>query len=158
MPMTPETFRQHALEVLDFWRRHAVDGQFGGFIPQLDREGRIYDDSQKHLVAAARLLYTFSQGMLLEGPPWCEEMARRAAKFLLQHFWDAQHGGWYWSCRRDGTPAEKAKRTYGHDFAILALAEFHRATGFARSSSPSPLKGEGGVRVAALPAPCQPRP
>jgi len=133
MEATASEFRDHALDVLDFWRTYAVDREFGGFIPHLDRTGRIYDDSEKYLVAATRLVYTFSQGVLLDGPAWCDDLARHGADFLLKHFLDREHGGWYWRCRRDGTPIETRKRTYGHDFAMLALTEFHRATGDAEA-------------------------
>ncbi|MCK4376205.1 MAG: AGE family epimerase/isomerase, partial [Candidatus Brocadiae bacterium] len=125
-----ETFRRHALQdILPHWHAHAIDGEFGGYIPQLDRRWRITDASRKNLVPTARLIYNFCQGHLLDGPGWCLDDARHGVDFLLQRFWDEIHGGWYWQVDRRGEPTEDAKGTYGHAFAILALSEFHRAFG-----------------------------
>lgn len=129
MQSGPERFRAHALDILSFWRQHAIDREFGGFRCQLDRTGNVSSDAEKHLVGSTRVIYNFSQGMLLDGPAWCEDLARHGVDFLLRHFWDAEHEGWYWVLSRDGSVREDAKRTYGHAFALLALTEFHRATG-----------------------------
>jgi len=126
----PETFRRHALDdILPLWREHAVDRKYGGFLSRLDRRWRVKDADHKDLVPTARLVYNFSQGHLLGGPSWCTELAGHGAEFLLDRFWDPTHGGWFWQVDRQGRPTDQSKRTYGHAFAILALSEFHRATG-----------------------------
>lgn len=130
----PETFRQHALQdVLPHWHRHALDKEFGGYIPQLDRRWRITDPERKSLVVTARLIYNFSQGRLLGGPDWCADAARHGLDFLLKAFWDNTHEGCYWGVNRRGEPTEAAKATYGHAFVILALSEFNRAFGDAQA-------------------------
>ncbi len=127
-PLDAESFRQHALtDILPYWYQHALDREFGGYIPQLDRRWRITDPNRKNLVPTARLIYNFCQGHLLEGPEWCAEAARSGLDFLLKHFWDDEYGGWYWQVDRKGKPREDHKATYGHAFAILALSEFNRA-------------------------------
>lgn len=133
-PLDAETFRRHALrDILPYWYEHALDREFGGYIPQLDRRWRITEADRKHLVPTARLIYNFCQGHLLGGPEWCREAARSGVEFLLGHFWDPEHGGWYWEVDRRGRPRDPDKYTYGHAFAILALSEFRRAFGEAEA-------------------------
>jgi len=133
-PLSAETFRQHALtDILPYWYEHALDREFGGYIPQLDRRWRITDHNAKNLVPTTRLIFNFCQGKLLDGPAWCAEAAKHGLDFLLEKFRDPHDGGWYWQVNRVGQPSDDQKATYGHAFAILALSEYHRAFGDTRA-------------------------
>src|SRR5215216_4475806 len=48
--------------------------------------------------------------------------------FLLAHFWDAAHGGWFWKTARDGTLIDDGKVSYGQSFAIYAMSEYTLST------------------------------
>ena len=126
--------RQHLLtQVLPFWERHSVDNDYGGFITHLDRSGTITDYTEKFLVMQTRMTYSFAAGAQLGGPREWLNFAEQGAVFLLQHFRDREHDGWYWSTTRQGAPRQLAKRTYGHAFAAYALAEYARIAGHRRA-------------------------
>jgi mannobiose 2-epimerase len=126
--------RQHLLTcVLPFWVEHSIDRDYGGFITHLDRAGNVTDASAKYLVMQTRMIYSFAAGHALGGPEEWLNLARLGAGFLLRHFRDVEHDGWYWSVLRDGRPKETAKRTYGHAFATYALAEYAHIGGDQRA-------------------------
>jgi len=119
--------RDHLLtDVLPFWARHSTDYDHGGFITHLARDGTITDSSQKFLVMQTRMIYSFITGASLGGPQEWRSVARQGVDFFLRHFRDVQYDGWFWSVTRQGSPGDSNKRTYGHAFAIYALAEYAR--------------------------------
>lgn len=122
--------RDHVLtQVLPFWERHSIDRDHGGFTTHLARDGRITDSSAKFLVMQTRMIYSFAAGFDSGGPAEWLKLAGQGVDFLLRHFRDPVHDGWYWSTARDGRPRQITKRTYGHAFSALALAEYARVTG-----------------------------
>lgn len=128
--ITSRTFRRHALEdILPYWHRHAIDRECGGYFQNHDRQWCVTDPHHKNLVPTARLVYSFAQGALLDGPDWCAEAARHGLDFMREALWDEERGGWYWQVDRAGGPIDTDKHTYGHAFAILALSEYRRAFG-----------------------------
>jgi mannobiose 2-epimerase len=56
-------------------------------------------------------------------------MADRAYADLVDHFFDREHGGFFWSIDAAGHVLRDRKQVYGQAFAIYALTEYHRATG-----------------------------
>jgi len=112
--------------ILPFWERHGVDQDHGGFVTHLARDGAITGSLAKYLVPQARMIYSFAAGAELGGPPQWLNIARQGADFFLRHFRDLEHDGWFWSVDRQGSPGEMDKRTYGHAFAVYALAEYGR--------------------------------
>ncbi len=54
--------------------------------------------------------------------------ARQGYRYLLEHFHDDQHGGYYWMTDELGTPTNKYKMIYGQAFVIYALVEYYRAS------------------------------
>lgn len=126
--------RDHALaRVLPFWAAHGVDHDYGGYLTDLDCDGSLGQATEKHLVAQTRLVYSFAAGAAAGGPSEWLNLARQGAAFILRHFRDVQHDGWFWSVSRAGQPRETAKRTYGHAFVIYSLAEYARLCGDSRA-------------------------
>jgi mannobiose 2-epimerase len=56
-------------------------------------------------------------------------MADRAFGFVMQKFWDAEHGGAFWRLNGLGKVIDDSKKIYGQAFYIYALTEFHLAFG-----------------------------
>jgi mannobiose 2-epimerase len=54
-------------------------------------------------------------------------MAERAFDYVMNRFWDAQHGGAFWRLDDRGNVMDNSKKIYGQAFYIYALTEFHRA-------------------------------
>ena len=138
--MNPNTQRLAALhgEILDhlengiipFWCERAPDREHGGYLTNFDEAGRHTGTPEKYLNTQCRLLWWFSR-LARRYPGRGEEFvprARAGVDFLVRHFWDAEHGGWFWKVRQDGSRLDDGKVVYGESFAIYALSEYARAT------------------------------
>lgn len=115
--------------ILGFWMKHTLDEKHGGFVGEIDNQLNIVDGAGKSLVLNARILWTFASAYRMYGTSDYLSMAERAYDYLLAHFTDKEHGGYYWMVDAAGSPAETKKQIYGQAFAIYALSEFHHATG-----------------------------
>jgi len=116
--------------LLPFWITRAADRAYGGFLSYYDRHGVATAETTKTFLLHIRLLYTFSSAHRA-GYGWgaCAELARWGADFLLDHFWDDEHEGWFWIADREGRPTVPNKVGYGHCFGIYAFSEYALATG-----------------------------
>ena len=115
-------FRTHLLtDILPRWLELAPTPS-GFFRSTFDRQWRYTGPAEGTLVSQSRLLYTFATGYRLTGDPAYADAVARGAEFLLRHFRDEQHGGWYWSCHETGGVLDDAKDSYGHAFVIFGLA------------------------------------
>ena len=115
--------------IIPFWLERSWDAEHGGFLTNFDEHGRALDTPEKYLNTQCRLIWWFST-LSRRYPEQAAfgELARNGLDFLLAHFWDAEHGGWYWKVRRDGSLLDAGKVVYGQSFAIYALAEYALAT------------------------------
>ena len=109
--------------LLPFWMERAPDREHGGFLTWFDERGIATGETTKTFLSQIRLLYTFSAAQRAGcGGGLCAELARNAADFLLAHYWDDEHGGWYWIADRTGHPTHTQKIGYGQCFAMYAFA------------------------------------
>ncbi|MBN1457917.1 MAG: AGE family epimerase/isomerase [Armatimonadetes bacterium] len=121
--------KEHLLTaILPFWEQHGLDLEQGGFITHLGPDGSVTNPSEKYLVMQTRMLYSFALGVEMGGPNRWLTLARQGFDFLRRHFRDAVEDGWFWSTTREGMARDTQKRTYGHAFVILALAEYARVS------------------------------
>lgn len=117
-------------ELLPFWTTHGEDAEFGGFLTYLDRDGKPTGETVKTLLCQARMIYTYSSAHRAGfGDGAFLAKAEQGVRFVLAHYWDDEHGGWYWTAERDGTPINRSKLTYGTSFMIYALSEYAMASG-----------------------------
>ncbi len=114
---------------LPFWCGPALDHQNGGWMAWLSNDLKPDRSQPKGLIVNARILWAFSAAYRTRPLPIYAEMAARAFEFMMNKFWDAQHGGAYWRLTDDGNVLDDSKKIYGQAFYIYALAEFHRAFG-----------------------------
>lgn len=114
--------------LLPYWIHNTPDRRRGGFIGAIDSQGRVDPEAGKGAVLHARILWTFSVAARLLDSASCRQMADRAYDYLVEHFWDPEHGGIYWMLDAHGCPTHPKKQVYAQAFAIYALAEYHRAT------------------------------
>lgn len=116
-------------EIMPFWLARCWDEEVGGFLTNFDENGRSLPTPEKYLNTQARLVWWFST-LFRRYPERTEfqEIATNGVGFLLRHFWDEKHGGWYWKVTRDGRYLDGCKVVYGQSFAIYALAEYTLAT------------------------------
>lgn len=121
--------RELSDDILPFWQAHAFDGA-GWLVGAVLDDLTVVDDRPRHAVLAARILWTFAAAMRdlpHEAPRW-EPTARTALALVIERFWDADHGGVFWSLAPDGTVESDRKQVYAQAFAIFALAQWHEVS------------------------------
>ena len=119
--------------ILPFWINHTVDHENGGFYGALTNDLQILNDVERSSVLCARILWTYSAAYQQFPRPEYLEMARHAYDYLLRVFWDAQHGGVYWTADKTGHLLNGRKQSYAQAFALYGLAEYHAASGASES-------------------------
>jgi len=116
--------------LLPFWLDRAPDPAYGGILPFFDRNGKPTGATEKTFLSQIRMLYTMSSAHRAGyGGNRCKELADACARFILDHYWDLEHGGWFWIADRQGNPTNTSKVGYGHCFGIYAFSEYFLATG-----------------------------
>lgn len=121
--------------ILPFWYPEVLDRVHGGYRLNHDRDGKWRGDGPKATVTQARTLWFFAR--LLESPyarPEFRDAAEHGFRFLRDHMWDPQHGGFFWSVSADGSrPLDDRKHLYAQAFALYGLAAYARVTGDAEA-------------------------
>ena len=124
-------FRQAILEEVGHWRAATVTPS--GFLqPSLDREWQPVGRQTATLVSQSRLLYVLATGYEVTREEAYLEAVTKGANFLLEHFRDPEHGGFFYSVSPDGEALDTGKDSYGHAFVIFGLAHAARVTGSER--------------------------
>ncbi len=125
------------------WHRQDLDALLGRWLAvaptpsgllagKFDRQWQQLPAKGGDLTTQARLIYALAIGYESGGDPRYLEQARRGTDFLLERFADPRYGGFFASVAADGKVLNENKNTYGHAFALLALAHMARLTGEAR--------------------------
>ena len=135
--MDPQIIQAYAVRIeaeakqniLPFWIRQTVDRERGTVIGALTNDLVLPRSAERGALLSARILWTYSAAYRLYRDAAYLEMARLAHDDLINHFWDGEFGGFYWSIAPDGAPLQDRKQIYGQAFGIYALTEYHRATG-----------------------------
>ena len=123
-------------DLLPFWMDRSPDAKYGGFLVHFDQNGKATGETTKTFLSHIRMLYTMSSAHRAGyGNGRCAALAEMAATFLLDHYWDKEHGGWFWIADREGNPTTTTKVGYGHTFGIYAFSEYFLATGDPRGRS-----------------------
>ncbi len=116
--------------IIPFWLARAADRERGGYLTNFDHDGQSLGTPLKYLNTQCRLLWWFST--LARHRPdiaAATELAQHGLQFILNRFWDPEHGGWRWRVHRDGRPEDDGKIVYGQSFALYAMSEHFLATG-----------------------------
>jgi mannobiose 2-epimerase len=114
---------------LPFWCGPALDHQTGGWMACLSNDLKPDRSQPKGLIVNSRILWAFSAVYRVKPEPIYRQMADRAFAFVMNKFWDAEHGGAFWRLDDAGKVLDDSKKIYGQAFYIYALTEFHRAFG-----------------------------
>ncbi len=116
-------------DILPFWLKYTRNPADGGFVGMITADMKVRNNVPRGALLTSRILWTFSTAYRVYRDPACLEMARYAYRDLVDHFWDQESGGLFWTITPDGKPNETVKQIYGQVFGIYALAEYYRATG-----------------------------
>ncbi|MCI0650955.1 MAG: AGE family epimerase/isomerase [Planctomycetes bacterium] len=115
-------------KLLPLWSMHGIDQRNGGFHERLDARLAPLPLGYKRLVVQCRQIYLFSHAALLTGDAPYTDIARAGLGYLREHFWDDEHGGWYFKVTPEGRPLDRSKDCYGHAFVLFALAWYYKLT------------------------------
>ena len=88
--------------VLQFWVDHAVDHQYGGLLGHLNRKGEPIPPGDKSVVLISRSMWSFAEAYRRYPDPAYQRLAGECLKFLREHMWDKEHGGYYFQVTQDG--------------------------------------------------------
>ena len=119
-------------KVLPYWYDTAQDKEHGGYILADDAARQARPATEKQLVTQSRMIWGFSHAQihgLSNDTGNYLEAAKQGYEFLLAHFLDPEHGGYYWTTDLAGTPLDQRKIVYGESFVIYAFVEYYRASG-----------------------------
>lgn len=116
------------IDTAGLWLEHGWDAAGGHSIERLQAADLAPAPlGYRRSMAVARQLFFFTQAWRFSGNEKCAERAHALYADLTGRFWDRTHGGWFFSLRTGvdaEAPADPRKDTYGHAFAIFALAEY----------------------------------
>jgi cellobiose epimerase len=114
--------------ILPFWMQRVTDHENGGFYGLMSANGVLDPQAPKGGILISRIVWTFSHAYLLYKDSAYLETARHAYRFLVDHLWDAEYGGIYWSVDYQGKPLDTKKHVYANSFALYGLVEYFRAS------------------------------
>jgi len=121
--LDPEHWRRQGVEQLaPLWLEHAPDPEFGGFHAALGPDWKPTSPTDKLTAMQSREVFGLCAAYLLSGDERYFEAAERGAQFVLDHGWDAEHGGWYDKLSRDGRPIEQTKSIQLQLYTNVGLA------------------------------------
>ena len=114
--------------ILAYWMKNMCNPE-GCFYGRISGEEVLDPTAPVGNIMTARILWTFASAYRVLGNPEYLEMALKAKSLLINHFYDKEYGGTYWSLNADYTPLDTKKQIYAIAFTIYGLAELNRATG-----------------------------
>ncbi|HBG27147.1 MAG: N-acylglucosamine 2-epimerase [Planctomycetes bacterium GWF2_41_51] len=121
-------YKAALLEVIDFWSKHSLDKQYGGYFTCLDNKGKVYD-TDKFIWLQCRQVWMFSVlfNRLEQKKEWLD-IAKLGANFLSKNGMD-RDGNWYFSLDRKGTSLIAPYNIFSDCFAAMAFSQYALANG-----------------------------
>jgi len=123
-----DTWKQQGLEVISAWMNHATDSTDGHFHAFLDREWNPHNGKQKYPGMLSRHLFSYSVAYMLSGNEKYLEKADKLFNYLINHGWDEQFGGWYYSINPQGQPVDSKKDMFMNIYAVTGLSMYYTIT------------------------------
>ena len=130
--LAAEVKKELTENILAYWMKKMCN-QEGGFYGRITGEEVLEPNAPVGGIMTARILWTFASAYRVLGNPEYLEVALKAKSIIINHFYDKEFGGTYWSLNADLTPLDTKKQIYAIAFTIYGLAELNRATGDAEA-------------------------
>ncbi len=115
-------------DIMPYWTKYAQDTKSGVFFTNLDSLWQPFGNSDKYPSMISRHLFSYSVSYLLSGNKDDLKVAEKTVKWLLDHAWDKEYGGWFDSMDENGNPVETTKTTFVQVYAITGLAMYYFIT------------------------------
>lgn len=123
-----EVEKELLTNILPFWGTQAIDDLNGGFLGRIDGNGNIHNSADKGCVLNARILWTYAAAYRIFKNPEFLRIANRAKDYMLNHFFDNEYKGVFWSLDANGKIKDGKKQIYAQAFTLYAFSEYFRAT------------------------------
>lgn len=115
-------------DIMPFWLRHGYDRVNGGVYTCLDREGNLMDSTKSvWFQGRCGFIGAYAYNVIEKNPEWLE-LSKSCIDFIEKHCFDAD-GRMYFEVTAEGTPLRKRRYVFSECFAIIAMAEYAKATG-----------------------------
>lgn len=113
-------------DTVPFWFPRSVDGEHGGFLTCLDRDGTVLQ-TDKAVWFQGRFAWMLATlyNTVEQRPEWLE-WSGHGIDFINRHCFDAD-GRMFFSVTRDGRPLRKRRYIFSEIFAVIALAAYGAA-------------------------------
>jgi mannobiose 2-epimerase len=121
-------FRQELIAIADWWLKHTVDHEFGGFYGEVSANNSPVTNASKGIILNSRILWFFSEVALEVDNPEYRKAAKRAYEYIINFFFDKEHGGVYWELDSRGNAINTKKQVYAQAFTIYALTAYYKLT------------------------------
>lgn len=129
-------YNEEIHEGLDFWAKHGIDWEKGGFVTYVDRDGNWYKD-EKQGWFTGRAMFSFAKGYNdFEKKQLWLDAALNLYDFMLAHQYIPDGSGrLYHYMDRNGQPSSYyihitiMRDLHDESFAVMGLAELYKATG-----------------------------
>lgn len=112
---------------LPIWAVHGLDGDNGGYVEQLTKEGRDAEVGYKRTRVAARQVYVFSHAAIL-GWSAGNELAAPGIDYLINRVWQGADKGFARQLSQTGDVEDPTPDLYDHAFVLFGFAWRHKAT------------------------------
>lgn len=121
-------FRQELIAIADWWLKNTVDNEQGGFYGEVGADNVAVKNASKGIILNSRILWFFSEVALETNSVEYRQAAKRAYDYIINYFFDKQHGGVYWELDAGGNPINTKKQVYAQAFTIYAFSAYYTLT------------------------------
>ena len=121
-------FRNELIAIADWWLTNTIDHVQGGFYGEVGADNQPVKNASKGIILNARILWFFSAAASDLQSDAYRQAAQRAYDYILNYFFDKEHGGVYWELDSQGNPINTKKQVYAQAFTIYALTAYYQLT------------------------------
>ncbi len=127
--LSGEYWKNQALnDIMPYWTKYARDTISGAFFTNLDSLWKPFGSRDKYPSMISRHLFSYSVAYMLSGNENYLQIADSTVKWLLEHSWDKEYGGWFDALDKEGNPAQTSKSTFVQVYTITGLAMYYFIT------------------------------
>lgn len=114
--------------ILPFWLKYGMDNVNGGIYTCLDREGNLMDSTKSvWFQGRAGFIFAYAYNHIDKNPEFLKA-SKSCLDFIEKYCFDSD-GRMYFEVTANGTPLRKRRYVFSECFAIIAMAEYSKATG-----------------------------
>ena len=124
----PLELHEELVAIADWWLKHTVDNEQGGFYGEVGADNLPTHNASKGIILNSRILWFFSEAARELKSDEYRQAAKRAYDYIVNYFFDKEHGGVYWELDAQGNPINTKKQVYAQAFTIYAFTAYYQLT------------------------------